>query len=154
MPGRGFLAGRGAGDQEGSGRARSLARAPLNRFCQGRSWERCGVRRRALRVRCPAGEKQRGRRVLVAATGPPRPMRTVRRPGCRPSSGRPAGRRWRASVHDALLTLAVSSGDNFESRPNRSLRSNTCVMFRPVQSGAKSRNLSSRRPRPAQRQTQ
>ena len=65
--------------QEGSGKARSLARALLNWFCQGQPWGRCRVRRRALRVIRPAREKKRRLRVLVVATGSPRPMRAVQR---------------------------------------------------------------------------
>ena len=68
---------RGRRGQEGSGRGRSRVRALLNWFCQGRSWGRCTVRRRALRVRRPVREKQRRRRVLVVVTGSPRPMRVV-----------------------------------------------------------------------------
>ena len=66
-------------DQDGSGRARSRARALLNWFCQGQPWGRCKVRRRALRVSRPAREKKRRRRVLVVATGSPSPMRVVQR---------------------------------------------------------------------------
>ena len=69
---------RGRG-QEGSGRARSFASAELNWFCQGQLWGRCRVRRRALRVMRPAREKKRRRRVLVVATGSPKPMRVVQR---------------------------------------------------------------------------
>ena len=65
--------------QEGSGRARNHARALLNWFCQGQPWGRCRVRRRAFRVMRPAREKKRRRRVLVVATGSPRPMRVVQR---------------------------------------------------------------------------
>ena len=67
------------GDQEGSGRARSLARAELNWFCQGQPWGRCRVRRRAERVSRPAREKKRRRRVLVVTSCSPRPMRAVQR---------------------------------------------------------------------------
>ena len=65
--------------QEGSGRARSLARALLNWFCQGQPWGRCRVRRRAERVSRPAREKKRRLRVLVVAGCSPRPMRAVQR---------------------------------------------------------------------------
>ena len=65
--------------QEGSGKARSLARALLNWFCQGQPWGRCRVRRRALRVMRPAREKKRRRRVLLVVAGSPRPMRVVQR---------------------------------------------------------------------------
>ena len=75
---RGQVKRRGRG-QDGSGRARNRARALLNRFCQGQSWGRCKVRRRALRVSLPAKAKQRRRRVLVVDTGSPRPMRVVQR---------------------------------------------------------------------------
>lgn len=67
------------GDQEGSGRARSLAMAELQWFCQGQPWRRCRVRQRALRVSRPAGDKKRRCRVLVVITGSPRPMRVVQR---------------------------------------------------------------------------
>ena len=65
--------------QEGRGSARNRARAPLNWVSQGQSWGRCRVRRRALWVMRPAREKKRRRRVLVVATGSPRPMRVVQR---------------------------------------------------------------------------
>ena len=64
-------------DQEGSGRARNRARARLNWLCQGQPWGKYRVMRRALRVRRPARENKRLRRVLVVATDSPRPMRVV-----------------------------------------------------------------------------
>ena len=75
---RRMVRGRGC-RQEGSGRARSLARAFPNWFRQGQSWGRCRVRRRAERVSRPAREKKRRRRVLVVASCSPRPMRVVQR---------------------------------------------------------------------------
>ncbi len=65
--------------QEGSGRARSRAKALLNWFCQGQLWGKCRVRRRALRVCLPAREKNRRWRVLVVASCSPRPTRPVQR---------------------------------------------------------------------------
>ena len=65
--------------QDGRGSARNRARARLNWFSQGQRWARCKVRRRAERVMRPAIEKKRRRRVLVVATGSPRPMRAVQR---------------------------------------------------------------------------
>ena len=65
--------------QEGSGRARSRARALLNWFSQGQLWGRCRVRRRALRVSRPAREQKRRRRVLVVTSCSSRPMRVVQR---------------------------------------------------------------------------
>ena len=65
--------------QEGSGKARNLARAPLYWVSQGQRWGRCSMRRRALRVSRPAREKSRRRRVLVVTTPSPRPMRAVQR---------------------------------------------------------------------------
>ena len=84
--------------QEGSGRARSWTKALLNWFCHGQPWGRCKVRRRALRVRRPAREKQRHRRVLVVITCSPRPMRPVQRAKlwamtCRASQAPLAGKR-------------------------------------------------------------
>ena len=65
--------------QEGSGRARSRAKALLNWFCQSQVWGRCSVRRRALRVSLPAREKKRLRRVLVVTSCSPEPMRPLQR---------------------------------------------------------------------------
>ena len=65
--------------QEGSGRVCNRARAPLNWDSQGQPWGRCRVRRRALRVRPPAREKKRLRRVLVVTSCSPRAMRAVQR---------------------------------------------------------------------------
>ena len=83
--------------QAGSGMARSRAKARLNFSAQGQRSGRCRVNRRAERVSRPAREKNRRRRVLVVAIRSPRPIRAVRGPGCGPSSGRPARRRWRRS---------------------------------------------------------
>ena len=69
----------------------------LNFSAQGQRSGRCRVNRRAERVSRPAREKNRRRRVLVVAIRSPRPIRAVRGPGCGPSSGRPARRRWRRS---------------------------------------------------------
>ena len=65
--------------QEGSGRARNRARAPLNWVSQGQRFGRCKVRRRAERVSRPAIEKKRRRRVLVVTSCSPRPIRAVQR---------------------------------------------------------------------------
>lgn len=65
--------------KEGSGRARSRSSVLLNWFCQGQMWGKCRVSRRALRVRRPAMEKKRRRRVLAVTIGSPRPMRVVQR---------------------------------------------------------------------------
>ena len=67
-------------DQEGSGKARSLARARLNWFCRGQPWGRCRVRRRAEWVSRPAIEHKRRRRVLVVTSCSPRPSRAVHGP--------------------------------------------------------------------------
>ena len=85
-------------DQEGSGRARSLARARLNWFCQGQPWGRCRVRRRALRVAV-----RPGRRSVAGGSWwllPVRPDRCALSsgPGYGRWPGRPARRRWRGSV--------------------------------------------------------
>ena len=61
--------------QEGSGRARDLARARLNWVSQGQRWGRCRVRRRAEEVR----EKNRRRKVLMVTTSSSRPIRAVQR---------------------------------------------------------------------------
>ena len=66
--------------QTGCGIACSRARAQLNFSAQGQRSGRCRVRRRADRVRRPAREKTRHRRVLVV---------TIRSP--RPAPGRPVG---------------------------------------------------------------
>ena len=86
------------GDQEGGGRAHRRSRAELNWFCQGQLWGKCRVRRRAWRVSLPAREKKRLRRVLVVATGSPRPMRPVQRARLRAMTPyRVRGRLWTAS---------------------------------------------------------
>ena len=86
------------GDQEGSGRARSLARARLNWFSQGQRWGRCKVRRRAELVSRPAIEKKCRRRVLVVTTCSLRPMRAVQRARlCAITPYRVRGRLWTAS---------------------------------------------------------
>ena len=65
--------------QAGYGMACSRARAPLNWVSQGQRRGRCRVNRRAERVSRPARAKKRRLRVLVVATGSPRPMRAVHR---------------------------------------------------------------------------
>ena len=63
--------------QTGCGIACSRARAQLNFSAQGQRSGRCRVRRRADRVRHPAREKTRRRRVLVVTIRSPRPRRAV-----------------------------------------------------------------------------
>ena len=81
--------------QVGTGMARNRARARLNWFSQGQRWARCKVRRRAERVRRPAMEKKRRRRVLVVTTCSPRPMRAVQQAsncvGCQEERSTTAG---------------------------------------------------------------
>ena len=59
--------------QAGKGMARNRVRARLNWVSQGQRWGRCKVRHRAARVRRPAREKKRRRKVLVVTTCSPRP---------------------------------------------------------------------------------
>ena len=84
--------------QAGSGMARNRAKARLNWVSQGQRCGRCRVRRCAERVSRPARAKTRRLRVLVVMICSPRPMRAVSGPGCGPSPGRPAKRRWRRSA--------------------------------------------------------
>ena len=55
----------------------------------------------------PAREKNRRRKVLVVTICSPRPMRAVQVPGCEPSAGRPARRRWLRSGPKMVQPHAV-----------------------------------------------
>ena len=101
LPGRsvGRMAGQlQTGRQAGSGRARSRARARLNCSSQGQRRGRCRVNRRAERVSRPARAKNRRRRVLVVTICWTARCGLSSGPGCGPSPGRPARRRWQRSA--------------------------------------------------------
>ena len=101
--------------QEGSGRARSLARALLNWFCQGQPWGRCRVKRRALRVSRPArGEEASpeglGGRHRLAQTDASGPAGQV---VGHHLDGHPSGVSWEASrgeMVEAHAVLQVADG--------------------------------------------
>ena len=123
---RGRAVGRMAGQwqtrcrQAGNGRARNRARAPLNSASQGQRCGRCKVRRRAERVSRPVREKKRRLRVLGSPPAHPDRCALSSEPGCGPSPGPPARRRWRRS--------GKAAGSAFLGHPRESPRGRIHIM--------------------------